>query len=570
MLVFSSVEVSRFFIDYAYTFGGEFETNFGILEPRCMNKVMLLKEENPMKRISMCKSSISLAVATALLVACGGESSTVRNDQGAVFAMSGPPAAAPSATIATFSGPRNNYTITRTTTGFTVKDNVGSGGTVSLTTQTVAKFSDVSINLLIGDKSKTLPTTTLNSIIELYIAFFNRVPDADGLAYWIDQVNAGMTTDSLASNFYNAAINYSTLTGYSSSMSNTDFIKIIYKNVLGRTDVDQGGLDYWNSELSKGTSRATLIKTILNAAHGYKGDATYGWVADLLDNKVSVGSFFSIEQGLNYLTPEESITKTMNIVSKITPSSIAAAKSTINMSDSGFNLKLEVPSGGGSGKGSSRDCYSSDLYRVGVTYRMEMQSTTLPLGVVSNYAVDYKPTGNVVFKGVNTQELLATTSISTGPAAGTTSAIKSYAVINANEAYTYGTSVEVNLPGFGSYTQISTMTPPLKTVFDMEVNKPYTQTYTVKQESVGSPFPITLPDTTQTDSITFLGQESVTVPAGTFNTCKMKTDNLNNNTTTTTYLWLVASGSYQGMTAKIETADGQVKTVATKLTISGK
>ena len=45
MLVFSSVEVSRFFIDYAYTFGGEFETNFGILEPRCMNKVMLLKRK---------------------------------------------------------------------------------------------------------------------------------------------------------------------------------------------------------------------------------------------------------------------------------------------------------------------------------------------------------------------------------------------------------------------------------------------------------------------------------------------------------------------------------------------
>ncbi len=524
-----------------------------------------------MNKLQLRRSALCLAITSALLSACGGENSGLTQQQSAMAAMSGPPAAAPSSSVATFSGPRNNYTITRTAIGFTVKDNVGAGGTVTLTTQTVAKFSDVNVNLIIGDKSKTVSPAALKSIIELYIAFFNRVPDADGLAYWVDQVKAGMSTDALATNFYNAAISYSNLTGYSSSMSNTEFVKIIYKNVLGRTEVDQGGLDYWTGALANGTeTRATLINTIINAAHGFKGDATYGWVANLLDNKVSVASYFAVEQGLNYLTPEDSIAKTMEIVKQISATNIDLAKGLINVKDSGFNLTLELPSTGGSGKGSSKDCYSADLYRVGVVYRMEMQSTTVPLGVVSNYAVDYKPTGNVVFKGTNTQELLATTSISTGPGAGTVSSIKAYEVINSTEAYNYGSSVTVSLPGFGDYTVISVMTPPVKTVFDMTVNKPYTQTYTAKQEAVGSPFPLTFPETSQTETTTFLGQESVSVPAGTFNTCKMKVDNLSNNVTTSTYMWLVAGGSYQGMTAKIETGDGSVKTVATKFTITGK
>jgi hypothetical protein len=276
------------------------------------------------------------------LSGCGGDSgSTLANSNNANLGISGPPAAAPGSTVTTFPGPRNNYTITRTATGYAVTDIVGSGGTVNLVDQISAKFSDVIVNLIVGEKSKTISADKLKNLLELYVAFFNRVPDADGMAYWIGEIKNGMTRDQLAGNFYNAAIQYTALTGYSATMSDSDFVKIIYENVLGRsgaTAPPTADVNYWANELSSGKStKGALIATMLDSAHTYAGDATWGWVPQLLDNKLRIGQFFAIEQGLNYITPEESITKTMAIVKKITSSDASAAKDSINIKDQQFN-----------------------------------------------------------------------------------------------------------------------------------------------------------------------------------------------------------------------------------------
>lgn len=294
----------------------------------------------------------TIVIAT-LLNACGGQDAqlTEQRQRAAMRAMSGPPAGTSGDAAATFSGPRNNYIIARTQTGLEVADVVGAEGTVSLNGKTWAKFSDVSVNLLVGDKSKTIPAESLRSLIELYIAFFNRVPDADGLSYWIDQLKAGMTMDQLANHFYAAAIIYSDLTGYSKSMTDSDFVKIIYKNALGRSgasappDVD---VKYWADHLKNGTrTKGSLVATMLYSAHTFANDPTWGWMPQLLDNKVSIGSYFAVEQGLNYLTPQESISKTMDIVSKITPTSIAEAKSLINIRDTRLDLSVNAPSAAG-------------------------------------------------------------------------------------------------------------------------------------------------------------------------------------------------------------------------------
>jgi hypothetical protein len=70
---------------------------------------------------------------------------------------------------------------------------------------------------------------------ELYVAFFNRVPDADGLEYWIGQYQGGQGINQIAEAFYNAGAQYSSLTEFSATMSNSDFVNVIYQNVLGRT-----------------------------------------------------------------------------------------------------------------------------------------------------------------------------------------------------------------------------------------------------------------------------------------------------------------------------------------------
>lgn len=290
---------------------------------------------------------LTTVVALALLSACGGEDASKINLS--TNSHSGPPSATAADTVISFPGPRNNYTVTRTLTGFNVTDNVGKEGTTSYSAASTFKFNDVTVNLVVGDKSKTIPAAKLQSLIELYIAFFNRVPDADGMAYWIDQIKAGTTIEQLSNNFYAAAILYSSVTGYKDSMSNAEFIKVIYKNVLGRDEVDQGGMDYWSAALAKPTgtpgaeTRGTLINTILNSAHGFKGDLKYAYVADLLDNKIAVGNYFAIEQGLNYLTPEESISKGITIAKAVTATDTSASKLVIGISDKQLNLSSSLP-----------------------------------------------------------------------------------------------------------------------------------------------------------------------------------------------------------------------------------
>ncbi|MBR7799130.1 peptidylprolyl isomerase [Undibacterium fentianense] len=286
---------------------------------------------------------ISAALGLCLTLAgCGGDNQTSTN-AGVSVAM--PPSAAPAESTINFPKTRDSFLIKRTSTSYAVTDKGIAGTVTSLqTSQTSIKFTDFTVSLLAGDKSKTIAAADLNSLIELYIAFFNRVPDAEGMIYWISEIKAGKTIEQLADNFYSAAITLTEVTGYSDSMSNSDFVKKIYKNVLGRDEVDQEGLNYWTTELNRGSkTRGNLIRTIVGVAHGFKGDSQYGWVADLLDNKVTIGTYFSIQQGLNYNTPTESITKGVAIAAAVTPTDISSAKNLIGVNDSQFDLRNAAP-----------------------------------------------------------------------------------------------------------------------------------------------------------------------------------------------------------------------------------
>ncbi|MBI3711990.1 MAG: DUF4214 domain-containing protein [Burkholderiales bacterium] len=196
------------------------------------------------------------------------------------------------------------------------------------------QFADMSVNLEIQSLAKTIASTDLQRIEELYVAFFNRVPDADGLAYWITQFKQGASVAQLAESFYQAGLLFPQLTGYRADMSHADFVNTVYRNVLGRQDgADAGGLAYWTGGLANGSeTHGSLVANIVFAAHGFKKDATWGWVADLLDNKITVAYLFSVSAGLNYNTPEESIDMGMKIAAKVTPTSINDAITLIGIS----------------------------------------------------------------------------------------------------------------------------------------------------------------------------------------------------------------------------------------------
>lgn len=227
-----------------------------------------------------------------------------------------------------FTGRLQDYSVTKTTTGYVTRDTVLSrDGTDAITSGERLEFSNLSVNLTIQHSAELLPIAQLDRVIELYVAFFNRVPDADGLEYWIGQVRSGVSISSIAESFYSAGVHFSSLTGFSATMDNASFVNLIYRNVLGRPDgADAEGLAYWTAKLASGEAgRGTLVSTILDSAHTFKGNLTYGWVADLLDNKILVANTLAIDWGLNYNTSEAAISSGMAIAAAVTPTDTASA-----------------------------------------------------------------------------------------------------------------------------------------------------------------------------------------------------------------------------------------------------
>ncbi len=241
---------------------------------------------------------------------------------------------------AVFSGARAAYTVMPAGSAATVQAKTGSDGTDTLTNVERLQFADKTVNLTIQAQAAAAPQADVQRLAELYVAFFNRVPDADGLEYWIGQLGAGQSINQIAESFYNAGIHYSSLTGFSAGMTNADFVNVIYKNVLGRSEgADAGGLAYWSAELASGrASHGSLVSSILSSAHTFKGDPTWGWVANLLGNKLTVAKTFAIDWGLNYNTAAESIAQGMAIAAAVTPTDTTAAIALIGVSAADMQL----------------------------------------------------------------------------------------------------------------------------------------------------------------------------------------------------------------------------------------
>lgn len=237
---------------------------------------------------------------------------------------------------AIYMGARNGYRLFHTNFGFSVDDlQVGRDGHDNLANIERAVFSDMSVTLGIGDLSRTLAPYQVKTLEELYLAFFDRVPEADGLAFWMSRTLGGQTIDQTADAFYAAALLYPSLTGFSPTMSNADFVNVIYRNVLGRTSgADAEGLNFWTTALANGSeTRGSLVTDILYSAHTFKGNATWGWVADLLDNKAFVAHRFAVEMGLGYNTPTASIVHGMEIAGAVTATDTSQAIALIGVQD---------------------------------------------------------------------------------------------------------------------------------------------------------------------------------------------------------------------------------------------
>ncbi len=102
---------------------------------------------------------------------------------------------------------------------------------------------------------------TKENLAKLYVATFDRAPDSDGLDYWLD---SSFTLEQVAMSFFDQE---ETQAKYPPSNTNAQFIKTIYQNLFDR-DPDDKGSAYWLKELDEGLSRSVFILATLNGALG--------------------------------------------------------------------------------------------------------------------------------------------------------------------------------------------------------------------------------------------------------------------------------------------------------------
>ncbi|MBC3883352.1 YHYH protein [Undibacterium sp. LX40W] len=291
------------------------------------------------------KLVLCLLCAIPVLTACGGTEQSVST---ATIALA--PAPASVTNTANFPAPRANYALTKMGNQITVTDLVGSTGSQTLTDASKLNFADMSINLRVGDIAQKMSEANLQSLIELYIAFFNRSPDADGLAYWMETMQAGGSLERIAESFYEAGKLYPQLTGYSETMNPQEFIRVVYKNVLGRTGSTaptDSEVNYWANEVSAGRfTKASVINAMLVSARTFAKDPEYGWVTTLLNNKVNIGRYLSVEQGISYLNDSDNISKSMAVIAAITKDDTSKALSLVGLGQDDFSLlpsRTDIP-----------------------------------------------------------------------------------------------------------------------------------------------------------------------------------------------------------------------------------
>jgi len=95
-----------------------------------------------------------------------------------------------------------------------------------------------------------------DSIVRLYSAYFLRAPDEGGFDFWLDVSSNGTWSLPRMSAHFSQSAEFLDTYG---SISDSDFINLIYINVLGRA-ADQGGLDFWLGRMAtEGLDRGTVM-----------------------------------------------------------------------------------------------------------------------------------------------------------------------------------------------------------------------------------------------------------------------------------------------------------------------
>lgn len=94
-----------------------------------------------------------------------------------------------------------------------------------------------------------------SQVYRLYHAALGRDPDTNGFTGWFDGLKTGRITLEQSAGAFVSSREFQKVYG---SLNNTQFVELLYHNVLGRAS-DPGGLANWTARLDDGASRASIL-----------------------------------------------------------------------------------------------------------------------------------------------------------------------------------------------------------------------------------------------------------------------------------------------------------------------
>ncbi|MQA36937.1 DUF4214 domain-containing protein [Rugamonas aquatica] len=175
-------------------------------------------------------------------------------------------------------GVRSNYAVTASGSVYLATDKSGVGGQDILSGVERLVFANGdAVAFDIGDHNSA------GEAYRLYQAAFNRVPDQEGLGFWIRALDSGFAFYAVAQNFL---ISSEFAKTYGSNLSDKQFVDLLYHNILHR-DPDAGGEAYYLNALSLGESRAVVLGSISESPENQLG--VVGSITNGIGYKVYTG-----------------------------------------------------------------------------------------------------------------------------------------------------------------------------------------------------------------------------------------------------------------------------------------
>ncbi|WP_439122058.1 DUF4214 domain-containing protein [Marivita sp.] len=187
----------------------------------------------------------------------------------------------------------SNYGLTISDGSIVIEDRSGGDGTDTLNSIENLEFNGTVFELSRFTNVSTLTEADMLAFSELYVAYFNRAPDATGLLFWGSALADGMSMNEIARQFFDQP---ETQALYGGSSSTGDFVTAVYSNILGRNP-DTDGFDYWTRVLDNGAvDRAEFILAMIDGAKAATGSAAD---AQYLETKAEIGAYYAVVNGLN-------------------------------------------------------------------------------------------------------------------------------------------------------------------------------------------------------------------------------------------------------------------------------